>query len=78
LTEPGAAQASAKGALEMAAIRSRLSAEARWTSFVAPLVIVALVITILSLVADEFGAPVSFRWPQRDHPTTILRLLFRN
>jgi hypothetical protein len=79
LTEPGAAQASAKGGLEMADIRSRLSADARWTSFVAPpLVIVALVITMLWLVADEFGAPVSSRWPQRDHPTTILRLLFRN
>jgi hypothetical protein len=38
-------------------------------------------ITMLWLVADEFGAPAapaSSRWLQRDHPTTILRLLFRN
>jgi hypothetical protein len=57
--------------------RSR-SADARWTSFVAPLVIVAVVIAVLWLVADEFGATVSSRWPQRDNPTATLRLLFRN
>jgi hypothetical protein len=59
-------------------IKRSPSADARWTSFVAPLVIVAVVITILWLVADEFGATVSSRWPQRDNPTAILRLLFRN
>jgi hypothetical protein len=49
-----------------------------WASFVAPLAIVALATTILWLAADEFGAAVPSRWPQHDHPTTMLRLLFRN
>jgi hypothetical protein len=42
--------------------------------------IVAVVITMLWLVAEGFGATVSYRWPQRDNPTAILRLLllFRN
>jgi hypothetical protein len=47
-------------------------------SFIAPLAIVAVVTTMLWLVVDEFGATVSSRWPQRDNPTAILRLLFRN
>jgi hypothetical protein len=62
-------------------IKRSLSVDAQWNtwaSFVAPLVIVALVTTILWLAADEFGAAVSSRWPQRDNPTTMLRLLFRN
>jgi hypothetical protein len=45
---------------------------------VAPLMIVVVVITMLWLIADEFGVPASSRWPQRDNPTAILRLLFRN
>jgi hypothetical protein len=49
-----------------------------WKSMVAPLMIVAVVTTTLGLVADEFGATVSSRWSQRDNPTVILRLLFRN
>jgi hypothetical protein len=59
-------------------IKRSLSADARWTSFVAPLAIVAVVFTMLWLVADEFGATVPSRWPQRDNHTAILRLLFRN
>ena len=49
-----------------------------WKLLVAPLTIVAVVITMLWLIADELGVPASSRWPQRDNPTAILRLLFRN
>jgi hypothetical protein len=49
-----------------------------WKLLVASLMIVAVVITMLWLIADEFGVPASSRWPQRDNPTAILRLLFRN
>jgi hypothetical protein len=62
-------------------IKRSLSVHARWNtwkSFIAPLVIVAVVTMMLWLVADEFGATVSSRWPQRDNPTAILRLLFKN
>jgi hypothetical protein len=66
---------------QLGKIKRSLSVDARWNpwaSFVAPLVIVAAVTAILWLVADEFGATVSSRWPQRDNPTAMLRLLFRN
>jgi hypothetical protein len=62
-------------------VKRSLSVDARWNtwkSFVAPLAIVAVVTTTLWLVVDEFGTTVSSRWPQRDNPTAILRLLFRN
>jgi hypothetical protein len=62
-------------------IKRSLSVDARWNtwkSFIALLAIVALVTTMLWLAAEEFGAAVSSRWPQRDYPTTMLRLLFRN
>jgi hypothetical protein len=66
---------------QLGKIKRSLSVYARWNtwaSFVAPLVIVAVVTTMLWLVVDEVGAAVSSRWPQRDNPTAILRLLFRN
>ena len=49
-----------------------------WKLLAAPLTIVVVVITMLWLIADELGVPASSRWPQRDNPTAILRLLFRN
>ena len=49
-----------------------------WKLLVALLIIVAVVMTMLWLIADEFGVPASSRWPQRDNPTAILKLLFRN
>jgi hypothetical protein len=66
---------------QLGKIKRSLSVDARWNpwaSFVAPLVIVAPVTAMLWLVAGEFGASVSSRWPQRDNPTAMLRLLFRN
>jgi hypothetical protein len=66
---------------QLGKIKRSLSVDVRrnpWASFVAPLVIVAAVTAMLWLVADEFGATVSSRWPQRDNPTAMLSLLFRN
>jgi hypothetical protein len=66
---------------QLGKIKRSLSVDARWNpwaSFVAPLVIVAAVTAMLWLVAGEIGASVSSRWPQRDNPTAMLRLLFRN
>ena len=66
---------------QLGKIKRSLSVDARWNpwaSFVAPLVIVAAVTAMLWLGAGEFGASVSSRWPQRDNPTAMLRLLFRN
>jgi hypothetical protein len=56
-----------------------ISANTGWATcklLAAPMMIVAVVITMLWLIADEFGVPASSRWPQRDNPTAILRLLF--